>query len=351
MTDSNEIEPLKRVGSLEVNPKTYKSSRQKTIVPSKLKEGGPGFTLMKMKGKIKTYAVNPSMNLIFTAYKRQIKIYKYKRLIQSIDISECLLNSETPDKDEDVYSDLVQEVMNVSMESEFGETDSLTCQELTQKSNMRIKAQKDRKMGDDSNKIKFMIDMNKEMGNRIGSQTDLNYKKKLSVHDSEQKQNKVEKEEGAGQVVVTLKEVLESDERSRSTDHELYSQKSDSDGEEDISFDAKSQPKWRISCIECVNQYLVVGLMHLDKILLYEVDDKLNYVFKFKLDIKNSKGFFQMIDIDSFIGSSYITVTFSRYKPNGLTSNSLANKSSSLIVEYGVINLTVLNAIKYSGSN
>jgi hypothetical protein len=100
-----------------------------------------------------------------------------------------------------------------------------------------------------------------------------------------------------------------------------------------------------------VNQYLLVGFINLDQIVIYKMSNNGKYDFIGKIDLKISKGFHKVIDMDYNLNSSYLSVVYSRYNLNNLANENLHPGKVSMIIEYGVINLTMLDAIKYSSKS
>ena len=92
----------------------------------------------------------------------------------------------------------------------------------------------------------------------------------------------------------------------------------------------------------------MVGFFNLDQILIYKMSNSGKYDFFGKIELKISKGFHKVIDMDYNTNSSYLSIVYSKYNLNNITNEKLQPGRASLIIEYGIINLTMLDAIKYS---
>lgn len=310
------------------------SSKTKYAQPKTIKTEVEHFFLKK-KGDVEAYALNPQLGHIFHAKKRVIKVYKNGQIIQAIDIERNLKDEDEP-KDSELFSEMVQEIMNLSIES-FEEDESLlhfTHSRRNQHENSSFTvSRKLSQLGQSRpHQRQRLQNLNFNMLGQSGSKSILggNSIRSADPEYDDSKSRSTSKNRKKGK-----KRGKKSRESSKKSNGEM-------------SLDSQSKSKWRVSCIISVHQYLMVGFAKLDQVMVYKLGPNGKYEFSGKIDLKISKGFYKVIDMDYNPNSSYLCLVYSKFNLNNFTNENLQHGKSALIIEYGLINLTMLDAIKYS---
>lgn len=329
------------------------NSQSKNSVHSKSKTELEHFWLKK-KGEVITYSMNPQLGHIFQAKKRFIKIYKNNQPLQMLNVAQCL-NTDSKNEDPEKFSEMVYEIMNVSMDSveddesllhytnakndtgiiSSGYSVSRKFSQLLRSKPAKRNRLKDPEF-DETVENQSLVTSNYDKVGKKGKKTrrKSNFQILKKNHDiSASKVSKAREDEAASKQI--------------SKESRLSQRVSKYTSSVNLSLDSQFNPKWRISCIISVNQYLLVGFINLDQIVIYKMKNDGKYEFLGKIDLKISKGFHKVIDMDYNLNSSFLSLVYSRYNLN-FNNEKLHPAKASMIIEYGVINLTMLDAIKYS---
>ena len=322
------------------------SSKSKQARPKTVKTEIEHFFLKK-KGDVEAFALNPQLGHVFHAKKRVIKVYKNGQTIQVIDV-ERHLNDEVEQKESELFSEMVQEIMNVSIES-VEEDESLlhfthSRRQRLEESGLSVSHRLSRLIQSRPPKRQRLKNLDLGMMTQTGTKSLLG---KESLKSTEQVQagsngGSLHSNQGGE----AFPETNETGELSEPIVH-------DSLGKSimDVSLDSHYKPKWRISCIASVHHYLMVGFIKLDQVLIYKMTLKGGYEYSGKIDLKISKGFYKVIDMDYNPNSSYLCLVYSKFNLNDLTNESPGQEPVGQTIEYGLINLTMLDAIKYSSKS
>jgi hypothetical protein len=331
-----------------INSKNSKNSKTKTV-KTELEH-----FLLRKKGEIETYSLNPQLGHIFQAKKRTIKIFKNNQPLQLLNV-ELDLGCETKQEESELFSEMVQEIMNVSMES-FEEDNSILHYTNSKKDQIANSSYSV------SRRLSKLLQTNTSKRKRLnnddfGVLMNLKKKSRTSLKNTKnKKENFTKKSNFMFPAMVQSQEESRSQSKDKNKNVEKSKEKNNLEMERgsrytssvNLSLDSEFKPKWRISCIISVNQYLMVGLFNLDQILIYKMTNNGKYDFFGKIELKISKGFHKVIDMDYNSNSSYLSIVYSKFNLNNITNQNLQPGRASLIIEYGIINLTMLDAIKYS---